>query len=156
EHDVKGIRLKGKPAVTDTLVTIGPTTGRVGKAEGDVTQATIYCRLPELGGLFAQFAGRSRTWSQFEVMNLVRGLLGNYPDIRASVQTISPINAVGGRNPELSLNMLGPDLDRLTEHADRLMDRMRNEVGLVDVDSTLSNRKPELQVQIDREKASQF
>jgi HAE1 family hydrophobic/amphiphilic exporter-1 len=155
ENDVKSIQLEGRQAVLDTLVTIGPTSGRVGKGEGDVTQASIYCRLPELGGLFAQLIGRSRRWSQFDVMNQTRRLLAEYPDLRASVQTISPINAVGGRNAEFSLNMLGPDLDKLSGYADRLMDRMR-ELGLVDVDSTLSNRKPELQVQIDRTKASQF
>src|SRR5262249_20584960 len=156
ERDVKSIRIHGQPTVTDTLVTIGPTSGRVGKAEGDVTQATIYCRLPELEGWWAQLTGKSRKWSQFEVMNLTRGFLANYPDLRSSVQTVSPINAVGGRNAELSLNMMGPDLDKLNEYADRLMERMRRDVGLVDVDSTLSNRKPEIQVDIDRLKASQF
>ena len=156
EREVKSVEMEGKPAVIDTLVTLGPTSGRVGKGEGDVTQATLFCRLPELGGRFSQLMGKSRRWSQFTVMNEVRRRLLEYPDLRASVQTISPINSSGGRNSELSLNILGPDLDRLTEYSNRLMDQMRNEVGLVDVDSTLSNRKPELQVQIDRVKASQF
>jgi HAE1 family hydrophobic/amphiphilic exporter-1 len=111
ERDIKTIKMNGEPAITDTLVTIGPTTGRIGKAEGDVTQATIYCRVPELSGLFDQLIGKSRRWSQFEVMTRVRKILANYPDIRSSVQTISPINTVGGRNSELSVNMLGPDLE---------------------------------------------
>jgi hypothetical protein len=36
-------------AVSDTMITIGPTSGRIGKGEGDVTLGTIYCRLPDLG-----------------------------------------------------------------------------------------------------------
>ena len=155
ERDIKTIQMDGATAVLDTLTTIGSTSGRVGKAEGDVTQATIYCRLPELGGLADQLLGKSRRWSQFDLMSRVRKLLANYPDIRSSVQTISPLGSGGGRNSELSLNLLGSDLDKLTGYANRLMEQMRAG-GLVDVDSTLSNRKPELQVAIDRAKASQF
>ena len=92
----------------------------------------------------------------FEVMSDVRAALANYPDVRGAVQVISPIGTGGGRNSELSFNLLGPDLEKLSAYADTLMVRMREEGGLVDVDSTLSNRKPELQVGIDRAKASQF
>ena len=48
------MRLDGQQAISDTLATIGETSGRVGKAEGDVTLATIYCRLPELGPWFGE------------------------------------------------------------------------------------------------------
>src|SRR6185436_19782359 len=50
----------------------------------------------------------------------------------------------------------GPDLGRLVSYGDQIIAKLRAKPGLVDVDSTLSNRKPELRVQIDREKASQF
>lgn len=156
EREVKALRIEGQPAVTDTLLTLGPTSGLVGKAEGDVTQATIYCRVPELGGLFSTLTGKTRRWSQFDAMGQVRKILAGYPDIRASVQTISPIGSGGGRNSELAFNILGPDLEKLTEYSMKLMEKMRARPGLVDVDSTLSNRKPELQVAIDRTKASQF
>lgn len=72
EGRLKEIRMAGQPAILDTVVTIGPTSGRVGKGEGDVTQASIYCRLPELGGLFSTLTGRSRRWSQFDVMARAR------------------------------------------------------------------------------------
>jgi HAE1 family hydrophobic/amphiphilic exporter-1 len=71
------------------------------------------------------------------------------------VQPISPIGS-GGRNSELQFNLLGPELAKLGEYADQILARLRDSGGFVDIDTTLSNRKPELQVHIDRVKASQF
>ncbi|MBI3413973.1 MAG: efflux RND transporter permease subunit [Verrucomicrobia bacterium] len=156
ERELKAVKIQEQHAVTDTLLTLGNTTGRVGKAEGDVTTALIYCRVPELGGFWSTLTGKSRRWSQFEAMSRARKILAEYPDLRTSVQTISPISTGGGRNSELSFNLLGPDLDKLTEYSDRILEIMRATPGLADVDSTLANRKPELQVHIDRPKASQF
>ncbi|KAB2675122.1 MAG: efflux RND transporter permease subunit [Verrucomicrobia bacterium] len=156
ERDLAGLRIGKDRVVTDTLVTIGPTSGRVGKGEGDVTQASIYCRLPPLGGRYAQWRGQSRAWGQLDAMGRARQVLARYPDVRSSVQAISVLGGGSGRNSELTFHLLGPDLARLTEYSDRLVETLRGDPGLADVDTTLSNRKPELQVRIDREKASQF
>jgi hydrophobic/amphiphilic exporter-1 (mainly G- bacteria), HAE1 family len=155
EGRLKAIRLGGQAAITDTLATMGETSGRVGKAEGDVTLATIYCRLPELGGFWSTLLGRTRRWSEFDVMGQARRILTDYPDVRSSVQLISNIST-GGRNSDLSFNLLGPDLDKLSAYADDVIRRMAPNKGIVDVDTTLSNRKPELQVHLDRAKASAF
>jgi HAE1 family hydrophobic/amphiphilic exporter-1 len=88
-------------------------------------------------------------------MRKARGILSRYPDIRSAVQRIGALGG-GGRGGDLSFNLLGPDLAKLTEHSDRILEALRSNRGLADVDTTLSNRKPELQVHIDREKASQF
>jgi HAE1 family hydrophobic/amphiphilic exporter-1 len=155
ETRLRQIQMDGKPAITDTLVTLGETSGRVGKAEGDVTRSLIYCRLPELGGFFSKLLGHSRRWSQFEVMGRARRILAEYPDLRASVQTTSNIGGAG-RNSDLQFNLVGPDLARLEEYARQVIERLRTVPGIVDLDTTLSNRKPELQANIDRPKASQF
>ena len=155
DQRLKAVRIDGQQAITDTLATIGETSGRVGKAEGDVTLATIYCRLPDLGGFWSTLFGRTRRWPQFQVMSLARRALADYPDVRSSVQLISNIST-GGRNSDLSFNLLGPDLDKLSEYADGIIRRLSSDKGVVDVDTTLSNRKPELQVQIDRPKAAHF
>ncbi len=157
EAELKAMHMAAdpKPAVTDTTITIGPTSGRIGKGEGDVTQASIYCRLPELGSRTAQMLGRSRRWSQDDLMKQARGIMARYPDVRSGVQRIGALGS-GGRGGDLTLNLLGPDLAKLTEYSDRLVALLRTNPGMLDVDTTLSNRKPELQVHIDREKASQF
>lgn len=156
EQQLKALRIAGEPAIIDTLVTVGPVGGRVGKGEGDVTQANVYCRLPELGGFTAQRLGKSRRWGQMEVMVLAREVMARYPDMRSSVGAISPLGGGGGRNSDLSFNLVGPDLGRLTAYSETLVAELRRNPGLADVDTTLSNRKPELQVRIDRQKASQF
>ena len=62
----------------------------------------------------------------------------------------------GGRNADLQFNIIGPDLDRLSEYSDSIIQKLRQYPGIVDLDTTLANRKPELQARIDRAKASQF
>jgi HAE1 family hydrophobic/amphiphilic exporter-1 len=155
ERQLKALRIHGQQVITDTLTTIGNTTGRLGKGEGEVTIATIYCRLPELGGFWSKVLGKTRRWSQFQAMGMARRILAQFPDVRSAAQLISNIST-GGRNADLQFNLLGPDLERLTGYADQVISKLREKSGLVDVDSTLSNRKPELRVEIDRQKASQF
>jgi len=155
ETRLKTIQVRGQPAITDTLVSIGETSGRIGKGEGDVTRASIYCRLPQLGGFWSTLLGQSRRWSQFEAMGVARRILTDYPDTRSSVQLIGGMGG-GGRNADLQFNLVGPDLDKLTETSTRMIEHLRQLPGCVDLDTSLSERKPELQVRIDREKSSQF
>ena len=152
---LKELRIQGEPVVADTLITVGNTSGRLGKGEGDVTVATIYCRLPELGGWISKVRGKTRQWSQFQAMGMARKVLAGFPDVRSAVQLISNIGG-GGRNADLQFNLLGPDLELLTQYSDRIIAMMKEVPGLVDIDSTLANRKPEMRVEIDRVKASQF
>jgi HAE1 family hydrophobic/amphiphilic exporter-1 len=153
---LKGLRIDGQAVVADTLVTIGNTSGRLGKGAGEVTLATIYCRLPELGGFVSKLLGRTRPWSQFQAMGMARQVMAQFPDVRSAVQLISNISSGGGRNSDLQFNLLGPDLEQLTKYAEQIIERLQGIAGLADVDSTLANRKPELRVEIDRQKASQF
>ena len=153
---LRAITLDGAPAVVSTVITIGDSSGRVGKGEGNVAQAVIYCRLPPLGGLWSRLTKQSRGWSQFDAMAKARRILVDFPDVRASVQGIGNQGAGGGRNAEFQFNLVGPDLDKLLEYSAEMVRRMQQIQGLADVDTTMSARKPELQMTIDRAKASQF
>ncbi|MBX7156837.1 MAG: efflux RND transporter permease subunit [Verrucomicrobiae bacterium] len=154
-EQLKKLRMNGEPVVIETLVTIGDVSGRLGKGEGDVTQASIYCRLPELGGLWSKILGKTRRWTQAQAMGMARRILSQFPDVRSSVQYISNIGG-GGRNGDIQFNLLGPDLGQLSFYSSQIISRLRERSGFVDVDSTLADRKPELRVNIDRTKASQF
>lgn len=156
EGKLKLIEIDGRKAVIDTLVSVGDNSSSIGKGEGTVTAGSIYCRLPELGGFFSTLTGQTRRWSQPDAMLEARRILGAYPDLRTSVQRISNISGGGSRNTEFDFNIVGPDLAKLGELSDAFLARLRQVPGIVDMDTTLSNRKPELQVRIDRDKANQF
>ncbi len=135
-------KLKGTQHV---FTTIGQTEGgRTVKGEGDVTRATIYVRMTEL---------EDRKYTQFAVQQQARDLMTDYPDLRVSVNDVSAFQG-GRRSQTFQVNLAGPDLNRLADYADQLTAELKRQGGIVDLDTTLSLRKPEVQVQVDREAAS--
>ena len=139
-------RLKKLPGVTSLLTTIGDTSGRIGRGSGDVTRGSIYVKMVDLS---------ERDYSQFDVMRDARLMLRDYPDYRIGVNDVDPTRSGGGGNNfGVDVNLVGPDLEVLTDYTYRLVDRLRKVKGLVDADTTLSVRKPELQVVIDRDLAA--
>lgn len=140
-------RLQGLRGVTHTFTVIGDTTGRVTRGQGDVTQATIYCRLVDL---------RERRYTQFEVMADARKIIADYPDVRAAVQDVSAFQASGFRQVEIDLNLRGPDMEKLQQFSEQIAGWMREQGHYVDVDTSLSLRKPELRIRPDRERASEL
>jgi HAE1 family hydrophobic/amphiphilic exporter-1 len=140
-------KLRTLPGVTHVLTTIGDATGRLKAGEGPVTEGSIYVRLADLG---------QRSLSQFKVMEEARTLLAQYPDLRASVQNVNMFMGGGQRYTDVELDITGPSLEKLEVYSDKLMAGMRTIPGIVDVDTTLSVRQPELRVQINRQKASDF
>jgi HAE1 family hydrophobic/amphiphilic exporter-1 len=131
--------LRGLRGVTNLLTQIG------GVAEGDVTQGTIYVRLSDLG---------KRDFSQFDVMRDARRLLKKYPTLNVSVQNIGGLGGGGHRSSMMNFAVTGPDLGKLSEYGERITTALSGTKGFVDVDTTLSSRKPELRVEVDRKKAA--
>jgi HAE1 family hydrophobic/amphiphilic exporter-1 len=128
------------PGVTDTLITVG------GGAQSQVNTASIYVKLADLG---------ERDKSQEALMVDARELLKKYPpELRTSVQQVAAISGGGFRNADIQYVVNGPDLDKLTAYADKLLAKMKTIHDVVDVDSTLINGKPEVQLSIDRPKAA--
>jgi HAE1 family hydrophobic/amphiphilic exporter-1 len=161
-------RIRKLRGTTHVFTTIGQTEGgRVVKGEGDVTRATIYVRITDLED--RKWATSARGWwdvpglvrryldgpefDQFGVQQEARKFLEDYPDLRVSVNDVSPFQ--GGRRPQtFQVSLAGPDLERLAEYGNRLIGELKKEPGIVDLDTTLSLRKPEVQVVVDREAAS--
>jgi HAE1 family hydrophobic/amphiphilic exporter-1 len=150
------------------FTTIGQTEGgRVVKGEGDVTRGTIYVRITDLEERewatpvrgWWDLAGHVRRYlngpvfDQFAIQQEARRFLEDYPDLRVSVNDVSPFQ--GGRRPQtFQVNLAGPDLNQLERYGNQLIAELKKESGLVDLDTTLSLRKPEVQVVVDREAAS--
>ncbi|MFZ4082313.1 MAG: efflux RND transporter permease subunit [Pirellula sp.] len=136
-------RLAQLPGVVHRFVSIGQSG--TAKGQGDVTRGSIYLRIVELN---------ERSFSQFDLMRRTREILAEYPDLRTSVSDVSALGGgPNGDNRIFQISLQGPDISQLAQYADTLRMNLQNLPGMVDVDSTLSMRKPELQVSIDRERA---
>lgn len=144
--------LRAWPEVTHVLTTVGDTTGKVSKGQGDVTQGGIYVRLIDLDDR-KKDPKTGHKFSQFAVMARARQLLANYPDLRSSVQIPAAISA-GTVNADVEFALVGPDLNKLGEYADHMIATLRQNPRLADVDTTLALRKPELRVVVNRDRAS--
>ncbi len=138
-------RLRGVRGVEKTFTIIGDTSGRTARGQGEVTRASIYCRLVDL---------TKREYSQFDSMQEARKILVDYPDLRAAVQDVAAISASGFRQVMIDLNLRGPDMDKLQEYSRKITDWMRAHGSYVDVDTSLSFRKPEVRIVPNRERAS--
>lgn len=91
-------------------------------------------------------------YTQGEIQQEIRRRLRKIPDIR--VQVRNPQTFVGGGpNFDIDFSLLGPDLDVLFKYAEQLRQKAP-ELGLQDADITLKLDKPELRVEIDRERAA--
>ncbi|MBI5827534.1 MAG: efflux RND transporter permease subunit [Deltaproteobacteria bacterium] len=121
------------------------TIGVRGQYMSNVTDASIYVGLKHLS---------LRQRSQDEIMNEVRGMLKGYPDLRTSVQTINLISGGGFKATPFNLVLRGPELSRLDEYSEAIIKKLKSIPGFVDTDTGQSLRHPELQVHIDRKKAS--
>ncbi|MEI8371350.1 MAG: efflux RND transporter permease subunit [Planctomycetota bacterium] len=204
-------RLAKLRGVTGVFSSIGDTTGRVSRGQGDVTIGNIYARMADLeertvkwydvrhwfDGLLGRSVDANKYFSQFEVQNDARRILTEYPDLRVSVQDVSAFQAQGFRQAMIDFNLRGPNLDDLQIYSEQIMAWMNrdprklgiaieshthrdwNETRLmetvdanlkkdpsfygvlpegpsyfVDVDTSLTLRKPELLVKPDRKRAS--
>jgi len=121
------------------------TIGVKGKDRANITDASIYVGLMHL---------RRRTRSQQAIMQEVRQRFKSYPDLRISVQQINLISGGGFKQTPFNLVLRGPDLQQLDHYAQRLIKRLSVISGFVDVDTGQAQRRPEVQVRIDRQKAS--
>lgn len=124
------------PEVRYTLTTIN-----TGNAQGKM-YASIYVRLVDR---------KARTRGVDAMSVLLRDRLRQVPGI--TVTHVGLLDSVGG-NKQVQFSILGPDtreLERLTQLA---LEKVRPVVGLVDLDSSVKPNKPTLDVQVQRDAAS--
>ena len=114
------------PGTEHVFTTIGQLQGgRVVKGEGDVTRGTIYVRITDLEKRKSavnlrgwwDIAGHARRlfarapFDQFVIQQEARKFLEDYPDLRVSVNDVSPFQ--GGRPQTFQVSLAGPDLNQL-------------------------------------------
>jgi len=139
ERIAKDIRKFG--GVTDTLITVGGGQARA------VNAGTIYVKLTPI---------EDRDKSQEQLMIATRSLLKEKypPDLRVGVQQVQAFSGGGFRNANVQFFIGGPDLVQLEKYSKTLVDVLKKNPDAVDVDSTLISGKPEIQLEVDRERAA--
>jgi HAE1 family hydrophobic/amphiphilic exporter-1 len=79
----------------------------------------------------------------------------NY-NLRAMVMPVAAIGGSGQQNADVAFQLTGPNLEKLNEYSQALLNRIKQMPGIVDADTTLIFGKPELRAQIDRAKAAEM
>jgi HAE1 family hydrophobic/amphiphilic exporter-1 len=93
-------------------------------------------------------------YTQRDVIQEVRLRLRKFRDMRITVRNTPGFN-IGGGNFDIDYVLRGPDLATLFQYGERLRERALEKGGMVDLSTTLRLEldRPELRVQIDRERA---
>ncbi|WP_332813200.1 efflux RND transporter permease subunit [Ramlibacter sp.] len=128
--------LRELPEVQYTLSTIN-----TGAAQGKI-QASVYVRLVDR---------EQRQRSVDQLSGVLRQRLLQVPGI--TVTHVGLVDAVGG-NKQVEFSILGPDQQELERLARLVMERIRGTPGLVDLDSSVKDDKPTIEVQVRRDAAS--
>lgn len=92
-------------------------------------------------------------YTQRDVMTEVRRRLQKYAPFRFGVRNAPSFN-IGGGNNDIDFVFRGPELQQLAKYADALREKTKEIGGIVDADTTLKLDKPELRVQINRDRAA--
>jgi HAE1 family hydrophobic/amphiphilic exporter-1 len=96
-----------------------------------------------------------RTRSDVEIASELREKIGEIPGAQISVNAISGFRGAGFGQP-IQLAMVGKDTTTLLEAADRVKRAISQIPGIKDPDLSWSSGKPELQVFVDRERATRL
>lgn len=133
-------RTRQVKGVVNTVVTIG-----------DDPQQTL-----NLGTVYVKLGPAAEREDQYKLMERVRSeVLPQYQRLNLRTQ-VAPVNEFGGgADAEVMFWIGGPDLEALDKYARELTDAIKDpKLGTTDVDTNFIVGKPELAVNIDRDKAA--
>jgi len=128
---------KNAYGISHTLATVG------GGAQGQVNKGTIQVTMTR---------STARKFSQEQVMKWIRE---RYVKVPPALVTVSEIGMVGGGNTQpIQLSIRGNNLEELAKTATDIQTELKKIKGFVDVDISYRGGKPEVSLQVDRERAS--
>jgi hydrophobic/amphiphilic exporter-1 (mainly G- bacteria), HAE1 family len=93
-----------------------------------------------------------RKENQKQLMDQVRDLLAKYRDLTVTVQ--NPGLIAGQVDADFQYSVQGPELEELDEISQRLMANLSKVQGMRDLNSSYESGKPEVRVEINRDKAA--
>lgn len=138
------------PGVMTVAASVGVNEDDRGAALNEMSpsgvhEAQLFLRLAE-----------DRALSQDEVMARLRAGLPQIEGMTVELMDMGQAAMGGGGNKPVQIDVLGPDLDELRRIGGELVALLSEVPGLVDIDSSLRETKPERHLMIDRERASSY
>lgn len=127
--------LRTLPEVKQTLVTVGTTSGEANKS-------SIFVEM---------IPSKQRKISTSDFKVVVREKLKPFAKMNP---LIKDKDKVGGGGRPFSLNISGSNQEQLEKEAQFVFDKLKNHPALVDVDSSFRLGKPEVQIDLDPQKAA--
>ncbi len=107
------------------------------------------------GRVFVRLVDRKeRKLAQSEIMRELRRDLNDIPGVQAFPAAIPPIG--GMRGEPLQFAIVGPELARLDELSNRIIERLGRIEGIAKLDKELKLNLPEVRLTLDRERAAQL
>ena len=139
-----GREIKTLPGVAYTVVLVGNDERRTANL------ASIFVKLADI---------HRRADAQPQIMDRVRtAVLPKFAaeQLRVSVSQVAAFSGGGMSNKEIAFYLSGPDLQKLGEYSTRLTAALAKVPGVVDVDTSLVLGKPEMAVNLNRQKAAEL
>jgi hydrophobic/amphiphilic exporter-1 (mainly G- bacteria), HAE1 family len=138
------------------------------KMRGDLPQGLIEHVLTTVGGdqqqrvnrasIFFEFIPMNkREMSQQQLIQVARNWFSEqkqYKNYHPAVQPPAAISGGGNANSDVVFVIRGPEIAKLKEYSSRVTEILRDTPGAVDVDTSLEEGRPEVRVNINRDKAS--
>ncbi len=132
---------------------------------GGVNRGEMYVRLQDITtrtfsfqrlwqGLWSGDPGAAfrGNFSQRDKMTEVRQRLKKFKDLRVAVRNLTSLRQ--GAPVDIDFSITGPDIEALAAFSEKLRQRALDIPGIVDVDTTLRLDKPELLVDINRQRSA--
>ncbi|OQA90980.1 MAG: Swarming motility protein SwrC [Elusimicrobia bacterium ADurb.Bin231] len=142
------IKLPEKKFVVST---IGPSAGGVarsaqGMGAADVNEGMVMARLVDL---------EDRKRGSEEITEELRKKLPKLEDAKFEFRDMFGMMMSGSGSP-VEIKIFGKDLNQLKSYANTVALKIKDVKGVRDIDVSMREGKPELQIRIDRDKASHF
>jgi HAE1 family hydrophobic/amphiphilic exporter-1 len=95
-----------------------------------------------------------RKVTQDEVVSRMRKALSAHPGYKPSITVRSALGGGENNSYPIQANLLGPDMDKLTDYSLRLLTKAEGEPSLADPKVSVSISNPEIRVRVDRKRAA--
>ncbi|MBI2375172.1 MAG: efflux RND transporter permease subunit [Deltaproteobacteria bacterium] len=133
---------KNTPGASGTFVTIGAGS------QGQVNVGEVMVLLTPR---------KEREFHQFDLMSWTRKRFESVTDALITVNQVDAIGGDGGfKQQPIQFNIRGKNMEELTRASQALLVELRKTKGFVDLDQSFRGGKPEIAVEIDRDRAAEL